>query len=254
MALEHVTSADGTTIAYSRTGTGPPLLLVHGSLNDRNAWAFVTPAFAERFTVFAMDRRGRGESGPVAEHALEREFEDVIALIDAIGEPVDLAGHSFGARCAIGATAMVPDRVKHLVLYEPPSSDQAEGLPEIFEALSPDDAVTTFFRRMDQPEAEIEARKATPAWPYLLGFTSTMPSEMRTLRDHRFDPERHDALTMPVLLLKGSESTPRLGVVMRQLQQHIPRAKWVTLEGQGHGAIMLAPKLFSDTVLAFLAE
>ena len=103
--MEHVSSADGTPIAYARTGSGPPLVLVHGSLNDRNAWGAVLPALAQHHTVYAMDRRGRGESGQPAEHALERQFEDVVAVIEAAGAPVDLIGHSYGAHCALGAAA-----------------------------------------------------------------------------------------------------------------------------------------------------
>src|SRR5262245_18789348 len=107
--MDLVRSADGTPIMYERTGSGPPLVLVHGSLNDRTVWRAVLPAFEQRHTVFAMYRRGRNDSGPPAEHALERQFEDVAAVIEAAGEPVDLLGHSYGARCALGAAALVSE-------------------------------------------------------------------------------------------------------------------------------------------------
>lgn len=182
--MEHVTSADGTPIAYERTGSGPPLVLVHGSLNDHAVWARVLGAFAERHTVYAMDRRGRGESGKPGEHALERQFEDVVAVVQAAGEPVALIGHSYGARCALGAAALVPELVKRLVLYEPPSADNAtrEGVGEAFERDDPSTAVEGFMRMIGVPPDQLEALKKTPFWTYLGGFAPTMPSEARARR------------------------------------------------------------------------
>jgi pimeloyl-ACP methyl ester carboxylesterase len=85
-------------IAYETVGGGPPLVLVHGTGGIRERWAPVVPAFAEHFTVYAMDRRGRGESrDETAPYAIEREFEDVAGLVDSIGGPVNLFGHSYGA-------------------------------------------------------------------------------------------------------------------------------------------------------------
>ena len=88
------TSTDGQRIAYWRQGSGPPLLLVHGALSDRTAWILIQPLLAEHFTVYAMNRRGREGSGEPAAHPMEREFEDIIAVMDAIGEPVHLVGLS----------------------------------------------------------------------------------------------------------------------------------------------------------------
>jgi pimeloyl-ACP methyl ester carboxylesterase len=160
----HVTSADGTRIAYERSGSGPPLVLVHGSLNDHGIWAAVAPALAQHFTVYAMDRRGRGESGTSSEPELERQFEDVLAVIDAAGAPVDLIGHSFGAHCALGAAAMAPERVKHLVLYEPPPVDDVRSaVAEAFEKLPVDDAVTQFLElNLGNPKEQVAALQKTP--------------------------------------------------------------------------------------------
>jgi pimeloyl-ACP methyl ester carboxylesterase len=252
VALEHVTSADGRTIAYARTGSGPPLVLVHGSFNDRNAWGLVIPAFGERFSVYAMDRRGRGESGPPGEHAFERQIEDVVAVIEAAGEPVDLIGHSYGGHCALGAAAIVPDRVKHLVLYEPPTIDV--GRIELFETLEPSDAMAAFLRMNGETPEEIEARKATPVWQYLVSFTPTAPSEFRALLDHGFEPSRFTSLKMPALFLAGSLTIELLGEVMRQMKPHMPQAEWFTFEGEGHAAMFTAPKRFSDAVNAFLSR
>jgi pimeloyl-ACP methyl ester carboxylesterase len=254
--VQHVTSADGNSIAYERTGSGPPLVLVHGSLNDHNIWSAVVPAFAERFTVYAMDRRGRGESGPPAAHALERQFEDVVAVIQAAGEPVDLIGHSYGAHCALGAAVIAPERVKHIVLYEPPTIDAARrGLGEAFGADDPSDAVAAFMEHIGLTRAEVTALKATPFFGYLVSFARTMPHEAAALGNDGFDPARFGSLTMPALFLVGSITQEHLGEVLRQLKaSSMPHAKWVTFEGQGHGAQLTAPKEFTDTVLEFLAR
>jgi pimeloyl-ACP methyl ester carboxylesterase len=254
--MEYVTSSDGRRIAYERTGTGPPLVLVHGSLNDHKIFGAVTPAFAERHTVLAMDRRGRGESGPTEEHTFDQQSADVVAVIDAAGEPVDLLGHSYGAHCALGAAAMVPDRVKHLVLYEPPTPGADRlNIAEDFERLSASDAVENFFANgVGVPPNQLAAMKASPFWPYLVSFVNTMPSEGRALVGHRFDPARFASLKMPVLFLQGGDTAERLGEVMRRLAPHMPQAEWHTFEGHGHGANLTAPKLFADTVLAFLAR
>jgi pimeloyl-ACP methyl ester carboxylesterase len=250
-----VISADGRSIAYARTGSGPPLVLVHGSINDRNAWGFVVPAFAEQFTVYAIDRRGRGESGPPADHAFQRQIEDVVAVMEAAGEPVDLIGHSYGAHCALGAAAMKPNGVKHLVLYEPPTPDAARlDIGEAFAADDPSGALETFMSYIGLTPEELEQLKPTPFWPYLLSFAPSMPSEARALLQHGFDPAWFASLKMPALFLAGSRTVDSLGDVMRRLQPYMPQAEWVTFEGEGHGAMMRAPKLFSDTVLEFLAR
>src|SRR3712207_301123 len=101
--IGRVISADGTPIGYERSGEGPPLVLVHGATSDRRRWAPILPALEKRFTVYAVDRRGRGASGDAQTYAIEREFEDIAAVVDAIGGPVDLIGHSYGALCVLEA-------------------------------------------------------------------------------------------------------------------------------------------------------
>ena len=119
MSKETVTSIDGTPIAYWRSGQGPPLVLVHGTTADHSRWAPVLPTFEEHFSVCAIERRGRGGSGDSEDYAIEREFEDVAAVVDSFGEPAFLVGHSYGAICALEASLLTPG-VRKLVLYEPP--------------------------------------------------------------------------------------------------------------------------------------
>src|SRR3712207_1060459 len=133
---ESVTSKDGTPIAYRRSGQGPPLVLVHGTAADHNRWAPVLPAFEERFAVFAVDRRGRGGSGDSDDYAIEREFEDVAAVADSLGEPTVLLAHSYGALCALEA-ALLTRNIRKLVLYDPGIEVAGQEIypPEVIERL-----------------------------------------------------------------------------------------------------------------------
>jgi pimeloyl-ACP methyl ester carboxylesterase len=117
--MQTVQSADGTTIAFDRTGDGPPLLLVDGALVDRSAVSSLAAALAGKFTTYAYDRRGRGDSGDTSPHAVEREIEDLDALITAAGGSALVLGHSSGAVLALRAAAQgLP--ISRLVVYEPP--------------------------------------------------------------------------------------------------------------------------------------
>jgi pimeloyl-ACP methyl ester carboxylesterase len=115
MLQETVTSKNGTCIAGWRSGEGPPLVLVPGTAADHGRWKPVLPAFEERFTVFAVDRRGRGGSDDSDGYAIEREFEDVAVVVDSLGESVTLLGHSYGVLCTLEATLLTRN-VRKLVL------------------------------------------------------------------------------------------------------------------------------------------
>ena len=105
--MDVVKSRDGTPIAYERAGSGPPLVLVHGSTSDHDtAYRFVIPMLERYFTVRALDRRGRGESGDGVDYCLERELDDVVAVIESAGEPVNLFGHGFGALVTLEDSAV----------------------------------------------------------------------------------------------------------------------------------------------------
>src|SRR3990170_5412025 len=113
-----VKSKDGTLIAYERSGTGPALVLVHGTTADHTRWAPVLPILEKKFTLYAVDRRGRGVSGDFEVYSIEREYEDIAAVVSFIREPVNLLGHSYGALCALEAALLVTNLNK-LILYEP---------------------------------------------------------------------------------------------------------------------------------------
>ena len=261
--METVTSADGTPIAYERTGSGPPLVLVHGTTADHTRWEPVRHALEEHFTVYAMDRRGRGESGDAAEYSLEREVEDVVAVVDAIDDSVALLGHSFGALCALEA-ALRTDNLRVLLLYEPafPVGDhelyveeQLAEVEELLDAGENEQALTVFLEEIvELPPEAIDAMRSAPNWPSRAEATHTVLRESQADGGYEFDPARFRNLTIPVLLLTGSESPPVLKDATDALNDALTNSRITVLEGQGHVAVSTAPDLFVDRVLAFLRD
>jgi pimeloyl-ACP methyl ester carboxylesterase len=258
---------DGTTLGYARNGEGPALLLVHGTTSERGRWRPVLPALQQRYTVHAMDRRGRGASTDAADYAIEREFADVAALIDAIGAPVDVVAHSYGAICALEATRLTRN-IRRLVLYEPPLNT-GSGSPEEAAALEKtiDDiqrhlqredraaALETFYsRNLRMSEAEIAAMRKAPNWALRLALAHTLPRELRETRRYRFDPARFRDYAIPTLLVLGGDSAPRHKEATALLNASLPGSKLAVLAGQKHGAIDAAPELFAATVMDFLAR
>jgi pimeloyl-ACP methyl ester carboxylesterase len=263
--MESVRSTDGTRIAYERAGNGPPLVLVHGSLDDHSIWAMVLPALAERFTVYALDRRGRGGSGPVDDltYAIEREYEDVLAVIEDTGEPVHVMGHSYGAICALGAASLT-DRIRSLILCEPPipvagadaiaPPDTPERLQARLDAGDPEGIALIFIREIAQlPEPVVNDLRSSPDWPAILALAPTIVHEVRAVSRYTFDPTRYRDLTVPTLLLLGSESPSYFGPATGALAASLPDSRVMLLTGQAHLAMLFDPERFAREVLQFLA-
>jgi len=253
-------SADGVTIVAAEAGSGPPLVLVHGTGADHGRWAPVLPALAAQFTVHCMERRGRGESGDGADYRIEREFEDVKALVDAIGEPVALLGHSHGAICALEAT-LLTSNVQKLVLYEPPIATDAavhpasviERLQGLLDAGDREGVVTTFFgETVRMPASELARLRSLPNWPARVAAAHTIPRELRADEDYRFDAARFSNLRVPTLLLLGGESPPFFETALARIEQAMPSSHITVLPGQRHTAMNSAPELFVSEVVAFL--
>lgn len=261
MNMETVTSADGTSIAYERTGSGPPLVLVHGSTADHTRWEPILSTLQERFTVYALDRRGRGESGDAREYAIEREIEDIAAVVDSIDEPVVLLGHSYGGICALEA-ALRTDNVERLVLYEPPlpvgdhDPDSEPVLVEM-ESLIDDgereEALVRFLRDIaGVPPTELDALRSAPNWLDRVKAVHTVLREERARKTYVFEGSRFSQLTTPTLLLLGSETAALHRDATAALDDALPDSHVVVLEGQAHAAMNTAPELFADELLAFI--
>ena len=256
-----VRSGDGTPIAHRRGGEGPPLLLVHGAAADHGRWRPVLPAFEARFTVYAVDRRGRGSSGDAADYAIEREFADVAAVAEAIGGPVDLLGHSYGALCALEA-ARLTRSIRRLVLYEPPLALAGHAVypPGVLDRLDAllaagdrDGVVATTMREVAGLPAEVVAHLRTlPVWQARVAAAHTIPRELRATDAYRFDPARFRGLTVSTLLLLGGASPPTFGVATDAVAAALPDARVVVMPGQGHAAMDTGTELFAGEVVRFL--
>lgn len=260
--METIISANGTAIAHERSGHGPPLVLLHGTGRDRSYWARSLPGLARQATVHAIDRRGRGGSGDTDHYALEREVEDVLAVLDAIGEPAHLLGHSYGGIVALEAASRATD-LRSLILYEPPFSVGMDGVPpdlgdrlEALLATGDREAVlVTFLQEGPRfPPAEIAAQRARPDWPDRLAYAHTLPRETQTVRRYVFDPERVAGLRWPTLLLLGSESPPFFRQATEALHAALPQSEVTVLPGQHHNAMQTAPELFAEAVHHFLRD
>jgi len=260
--MDTVISADGTAIAYERTGAGPPLVLVHGTGRDRSHWALSRPGFARYATVYALDRRGRGGSGDAERYAIAREVEDTLAVVDAIGEPVHLLGHSYGAIVALEA-ALRTERLRGLILYEPPLSIGAEGVaPDLGDRLAAilatgdrEAVLVTFLQEGPRyPPEVIAARRALPSWPDGLALAHTLPREVQTVRRYAFDPARVAAVAVPTLLLLGDQSPSFFRAAIEALHAALPRSALGVLPGQHHNALETAPDLLAETVYRFLRD
>lgn len=256
------TSRDGTRIACEKTGGGPALVLVHGTTADHTRWAPILPALRERFTVYACDRRGRGGSGDGPPYAMEREFEDVAAVVDGIGGSVDLLGHSYGALCSLEAAARAKN-LRRLVLYEPPipagmpitQPGVIDRLQALLDAGDREGVVSAFMLEVPRvPRDQLDRMRALPAWQARVGAAGTIPRELRAHDGYTFVPAKFREVKAPVLLLLGGDSPPFFRAALERVQAAIPSARLVVLPGQQHVAIDTAPDLFAREVIAFLAQ
>jgi pimeloyl-ACP methyl ester carboxylesterase len=260
--MEFARSADGTTIAYERSGTGPPLVLVHGALGDRNAWFALAPLLAPHFTLHTIDRRGRGASGDTPPYAVEREVEDILAVLGAIDAPVALFGHSSGAVLSLAAARRTP-AVHHLILYEPPipvdarsarpPEDVQERMRSLLAAGRRDDVVRLTMRlTMQEPDADIDAMQSDPMWPYLTALAHTCPYDM-AIWAHPYAPQDLAQIQSPALFLIGELTLPWVKAASETIAALLPNSRIAVMPGQGHLATIAAPDLIATEILRFLS-
>ncbi len=277
-----VESADGTSIAWFRTdppsigraGVGrgrlpdrPVLLLVHGATADHTAFRAVGPRFAERRTVVSIDRRGRGASGDRLPYGIEREYQDVAAIVDWLaaesGGPVDVVGHSFGGRTGLGA-ARLTDRLRRLVVYEgaPAPSGRSFHDPALLDRLDAleaagdlDGLLAAFMGEVvGLGPAEIEAYRTSPTWPIRAAAAPTAIRELRAEAGRDAAVERLGEVRIPVLQLVGGSSSELFRAGTAQLDGVLPNGRIVVLPGQRHAAHHTDPAGFVEAVEAFLDE
>ena len=252
--MNNVTSRDGTTIAFDQLGDGPPVILVCGASTDRMANAPLAALLAEHFTVFNYDRRGRGDSGDTAPYAVEREVEDLDAVIDDAGGSAFVYGTSSGGVLALEAAASGLALTK-LALWEVPfaidegnrpPADQVERYDEMIAAGRRGDAVEYFMTKVvGLPPEFLAYARTQPFWQAQKALAHTLAYDATIMGDHSLPVERAAAVTAPTLVLAGEASFPFMRETARALANIIPDGQHRILEGQEHNVdpAVLAPVL-----------
>lgn len=239
--MDKVISKDGTAIAYEKTGQGPALILVGGALNDHNAPAAGTSLaelLRENFSVYSYDRRGRGESSDTAPYEIERETEDIAALIKQSGGSAYVYGMSSGGALALAAAAHGVAITK-LAMYEPPFVGGNQGdaysteLKELIRSGRMGDAVKLFMKTVGVPGPAILAMQLMPMWKGLKKLAPTLVYDAIIMGDGTV-PSAHQLakVTIPTAVLTGS--TPQMSKAGRTLAHALPNAHHRILEGQSH--------------------
>jgi pimeloyl-ACP methyl ester carboxylesterase len=263
--MRKVISKDGTPIAFDQSGQGPAIVLVAGATATRLAAASLAAALAPHFTVFAYDRRGRGESGDTAPYAVEREVEDLAALINEAGGSAFVFGHSSGAVLALEAARLLPTKISKLAVYEPPfiiddsrppaPENYAQHLIELVSSGRRGEAVAYFMTEVGSSAAMVAQMRQSPMWPGLEEVAHTLAYDVTILGDtERGDPlplRKWASVLVPTLVMDGTvflgraESHAFIHHGAQELTSILPHAQHRTLEGQDHGPAVevLAPAL-----------
>jgi pimeloyl-ACP methyl ester carboxylesterase len=256
-----VTSEDGTKIAYDKVGHGPIVILVLGALNSRKSGAKLASLLASRFTVISYDRRGRGDSTDTTPYSPQREVEDVAALIDAVGEPVCLYGHSSGAAISLEAAVKLGKQVSKLAIYEAPyaldaparkaAQDYDRRLENLLASKRNGDAVALFIKAVGVSDRQIQAIKKMPMWRGLISMAPTLVYESAVLgKGHSLPTALLAGITTPTLVMHGGAGAPSMRDAAKALSQALPNAQLRTLAGQTHG---VRPKVLAPVLAEFFA-
>ncbi|MEO8570231.1 MAG: alpha/beta hydrolase [Chloroflexota bacterium] len=261
-----VASRDGTPIGIFETGSGRPLILVHGASADHTTFRVVGPLLGTAFTVNAIDRRGRGASGDRPGYAIEREFEDVAAVAERLAEesggPVDVVGHSYGGRCALGA-ALITDAIRRVVSYEgaPTPSGSSYHPPGVEARLEErvgqgdlDGTLATFMTEVVGMSAtDLAAYRADPIWPVRAAAALTIPRELEAETNPAASLERLGAVRQPVLQVLGGKSLPVFRDATLALAGRLADGRIVVIDGARHAAHHTHPAELVAAIEAFLA-
>ncbi len=257
---EMTTSADGTQIAFDRVGDGPTLVLVGAAWNDRMSAAPLAQLLADEFSVYTYDRRGRGDSGDTAPYAVEREIEDLTAVIEAAGGSAYAFGVSSGAALALESTAAGAP-ISKLAMYEPPYivDDTRPPLPDDYiehlDQLASEDKrneVLVYFMTaaVGMPREMAEQMAASPMAQAMEPLAHTVSYDGRVMLRGGMAgkplPARFtETVTVPALVMDGGDSPAWMKNAARSLVALLPDVQYRTLEGQDHAAPpeVLAPEI-----------
>lgn len=258
--MTSVISQDGVKIAFEKTGSGPAVIIVGGALSDRNGGKPLATRLAEYFTVYVLDRRGRGESTDAKTYAVEREIEDLAALIDEAGGSAYLYGVSSGAALALQTAAKLgPAKVPKLALYEPPygTSDekqkeefagQKQRVNELIKTGQPGDAAGYFMTAIGTPPEVLERLKASPQWEAMKKIDFTLAYDYVVLGDGTVPQAIARAIAVPTLVLDGEKTLEFIHATADRVAKLIPGAERKTLKAQTHQA---APEVAAPVLIEF---
>lgn len=238
--MDTVTSADGVTIAYERSGSGPALIIVNGALSTKASAAPLAPSLDEDFTLYRYDRRGRGDSANGDAYAPEREVADLAAVVAATGEEPFVYGHSSGGALSLEAAASgVPTR--GLIVHEPPyvpgpgtSPETAAALDDLVAAGNRDEAVERFLRNTGVPDAMLVQMRTSAAWSSLIALAHTLSYDVLICNEGQVPVDRLAQIAGPVLGTAGSLSAPWAAASVRAIAEAVPDGEWRELEDQTH--------------------
>ena len=256
--MQKVTSKDGTQIAYDQQGQGPAVILVDGALCFRSfgPMAGLAKLLESDFTVYTYDRRGRGDSSDTRPYAVEREVEDIEALIKAAGNSAYFFGLSSGACLVLEAAIRLGDKVKKLALYEAPYrsdgdalrewKDYRKQLAELLAAGRRGDATALFMQFVGTPSDQINGMRQAPVWAIFESVAPTLAYDADDIGEDRTVPTQLAArVTVPTLAMNGSASFPFMYDSAKAIANAVPNGQLCTLEGQRHDVSVevLAPVL-----------
>jgi len=257
-------SNDGTTIAFDDQGDGPALILVDGAMSTRSSGSKpgLSKLLAQHFTVYSYDRRGRGDSGDNKPYAVEREIEDIDALIDKAGGSAFVYGKSSGGCLALDATVTLGDKVKKLAVYEAPYNDDPEAqkawgayIKNLTEALGSDrrgDAVALFMAYVGVPAAQIEEMRHAPFWGGMEAIAPTLAYDHTGImgEDGSIPTARAARVHAPTLVMNGGAGAPFMLETAKTLSKTIPVATLSTLDNQTHD---VQPEALAPVLVEFFA-
>jgi pimeloyl-ACP methyl ester carboxylesterase len=256
-----IKSADGIRIRWLAAGEGPPLVLVPGGLGDEHAFDPLVARLSRRARCITIGRRGKGFSDDASAYSYDREYHDVAAVVDAVGPPRFLLGHSSGAICALGATLI--SRVDKLVLVEPPLPLDEPGIdPEhhsaVNAALKDGDAETAVLlairHALKLEPAAIEGLRSRDDWPEVLRRGVPWLRELAEINQLPTDVERYRVIDAPTLLIYRTATQHRRRRAVEALGEAMPNAEVIGFTGYGHDVANAAAEDVASAVLAFLAR
>ncbi len=242
--MKSVTSKDGTIITFDQLGSGQPVVLVSGGSVDKSSNASLADELAKHFTVYNFDRRGRGKSGDTLPYAVDREIEDIEAVIDGAGGKAFLYGSSSGAALALEAARKLPTKVTKLALWEPPyimdeqsrpPANTAQVFTDLVAAGRRGDAAEYFMAKVvGLPPEFVASARSAPWWPSQEALAHTLAYDATIMGDYSLPEAKIADIKVPTVVIDGGASFPFMHITADAIVKNLSNGTRRTLEGQRH--------------------